>query len=69
MTSTHAKKLADEILEDPTKAGPLIRLLYAFKESRNDPMGEVMMQEVLGHCYTYTEHCQEGLKRFVSLAA
>lgn len=70
MTSAEALELAHQVIEDnPEKAGPLVKLLYAFRESRGDPLGEVMMNEVIGTLYTKTEHCESSIKKFISLAA
>lgn len=73
MTSTQfhsLQQLALEVIQnDPQKAAPLVKLLYAFKNSSSDANGEMMMDEVIGSLYLLTNHCQESLKEFVSLAA
>jgi len=66
MTSSQGKELAEELTEDPTKAIPLLRLLNAFKESRGDPLGEAMIDEVMLSVYTKIEHCRESMADFLS---
>jgi hypothetical protein len=70
MTSTQALELAHAITQnDPNTIGPLVQLLYAFKDSGHDPEGEIMMDQVIGNLYLQTSHCEEAIKSFVSLAA
>ena len=67
MTSAQALLLAQELIEnDRTKAGPLIKLLAAFRSSRGDPLGEAMMSSVLKTLYVETEHCEAALADFVA---
>lgn len=66
MTSSQGKKLAALIMADPTTAIPLLKLLNAFKESRGDPLGEVMMEEVMLHVYTKIDHCREAMCEFLT---
>lgn len=67
MTSAHALQLAEEIKErDRSVIEPLIKLLYAFRASRGDPLGEAMMRSVLKSLYMETDHCEDvGLAGFV----
>lgn len=67
MTSAHALQLAAQIIENDRGAvEPLIKLLYAFRASRGDPLGEAMMRGVLKTLYVETDHCEDvGLAGFV----
>lgn len=67
MTSTQALRYADQIIERNREAlRPVILLLYGFKNSRGDPLGEAMMRAVLKRFYTETDHCEDfGLAHFV----
>lgn len=67
MTSAEGIDLATLIIENDTrKAGPLVKLLVAFKTSRGDPLAEVMMDDVLAILYTKTEHYETALEEFVA---
>ena len=67
MTSTQGVEIANSVIENnPEKAGTLVRLLYAFRESAGDPEGEIMMDEVISALYVRTSHCQDGIKNFVA---
>ena len=66
MTSSQGLELATLILEDPTKATPLLRLLKAFEVSRGDPLGETMMHDVMLHVYTHSDHCRQSMEDFLS---
>lgn len=67
MTLSHALQLAEQIVaNDKTALEPVIKLLYAFRASRGDPLGESMMRTVLKRLYSETDHCEEfGLADFV----
>lgn len=66
MTLTHALQLAEQIANDKAALEPVIKLLYAFRVSRGDPLGEAMMRTVLKRLYAETDHCEEvGLAGFV----
>lgn len=66
MTSSQGKQLAALIMADPTTAIPLLKLLNAFKESRGDPLGEVMMEEVMLHVFTKVERCRDAMCEFLT---
>lgn len=68
MNSTQAIGYADEIIELSREVlRPVLLLLYGFKISRGDPLGEAMMSTVLKRFYAETDHCEEfGLAHFVS---
>lgn len=67
MTSTQGNDLASQIIRnDPSKAEPLLRLLYAFREAKGDPISEAMTQDVLKYLYTFTDDCDEAMLRFIS---
>lgn len=70
MTSAQAQELARLITKnDPEAVRPLIQLIYGLRESRGDPAIESLMSDVIGTLYIKTEHCDKGIKAFVSLAA
>lgn len=66
MTSSQGVELADDILEDPTKAIPLLRLLNMYKTSRGDPLREEELDEVMLHVYAKIEHCRASMAKFLS---
>lgn len=66
MASSQGVELADSILEDPTKAIPLLRLLHLFNTSRGDPLRAVEADEIMLHVYTRIEHCREAMVGFLS---
>ena len=66
MTSSQGMELATLILEDPTKAIPLLQILDAFKKSHGDPLGETFIDDVMHHVYTRTGHCHESMMEFLS---
>lgn len=67
MTSVHALELANTIVQnDPGTVGPLITLLYAFRSSRGDPLGEAMTQDVLRHLFTRVEEIDDAIEAYVS---
>lgn len=69
MTSAHALDLALQIIEnDPQKAGPLVKLLYAFKSGHSDPLGQAMMREVLNRLFAVTDHCDVAVERYATEA-
>lgn len=69
-TSQSLEQLALEVIRnDPKQAEPLVKLLYAFRNLKSDPTGEIVMDEVIGSLYLMTSHYQESFKAFVSLAA
>jgi len=66
MASSLEVELANDITEDPTKASPLLRLLYSFYTSRGDPLGEAMMKEVMLGVYTKVDHCEDSMVSFLN---
>lgn len=67
MTSSTALHLAEHIIRnDMTVAGPLLTLLYVFRSSRGDPLGEAMMTDVLKSLYSKTDHCEISIAAFVA---
>lgn len=72
MASTHALEIElahTAVQNDPASVAPLIKLLCCFRDSRNSPDAEEMMDEVIGSLYAKTDHFHKSLKEFVSLAA
>lgn len=66
MTSSQGVELATQILEDPTKATPLLRLLNAFNASRGDPLVDAMTKDVMLFVYSKLEHCEDSMMSFLS---
>lgn len=66
MTSDRAFELTTQILEDPSKAVPLLHLVYAAAHSRGDPLAEAMVHDVLMLIWTKVPICEEAMIHFLS---
>lgn len=66
MTSDHALQLVDTIIQnDLGLVAPLLTLLYTFRGSRGDPLGEAMMSDVLRALFAKSDQCELYIKEMV----
>lgn len=66
MTSSQGMELAALILEDPTRAIPLLRLLNGFNVARGDPLGEEVIGDVMLFVYSKVEHCRQSMNDYLA---
>jgi hypothetical protein len=67
MTSTQGNQLVEKIIQnDHDLVDPLLTLLYVFRDSRGDPLGEAMMQDVIRSLAAKSDRLEQCVKEVVA---
>lgn len=66
MSSSRPIELTAQILEDPSKAVPLLRLLHFVTNAKGDPLSEAEVQDVMLRVWTKVPRCEESMISFLT---
>lgn len=67
MTSTRARQLVNEIIEnEPSKASTLLALVGILKPPDGGPSDEAVADDVLMYLYSKTDHCRKSMEGFIA---